>query len=355
MVVELAGGNDGFNTLVPYLHEPYYRMRPNLALPRQKLLPISDGMGLNPALQGLHRLWEQGYLGVLQGVGSSASYRRSKGDTAHQFSRDALHAVWGSSGGRQASGWLARSQELLANERSEPAWAVSLNAPDDGPLLGARSLLSARPLNLAGYGDVLGFPSAVDEARVAVFEKLLSIGGRAFDTQLFSDDSFSRSLRDVAGLIGLSERGEGGSIPLHRVALGSFDTHRDQAVVHTRLLSTLGDGLWAFNRALEQMGVASRVLVLVLSEFGRSLGENATAGTDHGGAGVGFLVGRGIYANLHGHYVFEEQQSPSIEFSSLYRGVLEEHFVLDSARVLGRGPLRHGIYEYGPSVPKNLA
>ena len=175
VVVELAGGNDGFNTLVPYLHEPYYRLRPTLALPRQQLLPVSDGFGLNPALRGLHRLWELGYLGVLQGLGARQPERSNHGDVAHQLSRDALHCVWGGVGDRPASGWMARAQELMSSGQQTPSWAVSLDAPDDGPLLGSRALLSARPMSAAGYGDVLGFPSVPDEVRSVVLDKLLSV------------------------------------------------------------------------------------------------------------------------------------------------------------------------------------
>lgn len=330
VVVQLTGGNDGLNMVVPHRQDAYYRLRPTLAQKRAALHALDDDHGLHPALADLRPLFDGGRLTVVQGVG----YERP--DRSHFRSLEIWHTAELTPS--RGIGWLGRmADQILA---SRPGAMPSLHIGDEEPplaLMGrdvcATSLRDEASLRLdelptlaAGRQRLLRERSAVSpdlaflrsSARGAyeAAERLERAVERPARAE-YPDLGLARKLSLVARLI------EGGfDTRLFLVTLGGFDTHARQAALHTALLEELGRSLSAFERDLSTGGVADRVATLVFSEFGRRAEENASRGTDHGAAGPVLLVGgpgrglRGSPPDLES--LVEGDVAHSLDFRSLY-------------------------------------
>ncbi len=298
VVVQLAGGNDGLNTLVPLGDDSYYRARPTLAVPARDALRLTDAVGLHPSLGGLQKLWDAGSLAVVQGVGYPQPSRS-------HFRSLEIWETASASDQHESSGWLGR-----ALERGERSRCVRVGARESLALAGRQSAaeLLSRPDNQRWIGDSVDSPAG----------------------QLGAD--LKRVASAIAG---------GGAAAAYHVSLGGFDTHTRQADTHAALLGELGTALAAFQADLRRRGQADRVLTLVCSEFGRRLHENGARGTDHGTANPVLLVGSSVKPGLHG-------QAPSLtklvdgdlrhttDFRSVYATLLRRWLAVDDKAVLGR-------------------
>lgn len=300
VVVQLTGGNDGLNTVVPHRQDSYYRLRPTLALERAKLHVLDADHGLHPALGELGELFDKGRLTVLQGVGYPNANR------SHFRALEIWHSADPDSPPR-GLGWLGRmaDQILAASPGAMPALHVG---DEDLPLamLGRRvfapTVRDESSLHLAelpglepegllrvvgsseGSGDLAFLRTAARSAHAAA-ERLEQALGRPTGSE-YPDLALARKLRLIARLVS-----NGFDTRLFLVTLGGFDTHARQAPLHAALLEELARSLGAFERDLAAAGVAERVLTLVFSEFGRRVEENASRGTDHGAAAPVFLLG----------------------------------------------------------------
>lgn len=309
VMLELAGGNDGLNVLVPYAHDAYAEARGSLALTSQELLRIDDEVGLHPALTGLKAIHDAGKLAWVEGVGYPEPIR------SHFLSMDVWHA--GRLDGRRGgSGWLARLVDHLAADVEDPNLLVALGARVPFSCDGGehRAVAFAKPADyrLVAAGDeTKTLDSAVSSTQVS--ERARAFLRRAYlDARASSDvvrkavadyvpsakypsSALASDLRTVAALIagGVSTR-------VFSLQLGGFDTHNGQRARQQRLLAELGDALHAFHMDLEAARLADRVLVVGYSEFGRRVAANASGGTDHGAAGLAFLLGGGVKGGLYG-------------------------------------------------------
>lgn len=260
VLVDLVGGNDGLNTLVPSGQAAYYRLRPTIALDRRALLPVSAGQGLHPALRPLMPLWQDGQLALLQGVGCA------EGSLSHHRATEIMDSGRLDDSPLQP-GWLARCLAVheAGRHAATPALVVASDLP--GPLHG---LPRCRSLSCAD-GEALtarfGFPAD-------------ALG-----------DALARACADLAA---------GSDAAVIRVALDGFDTHEDQPTTHARLLDSLARSLAALRNALTAMGRWQDTLVMTRSEFGRLANENLSAGTDHGNAGVQLIAGGRVAGGLRG-------------------------------------------------------
>ncbi|MCC7115871.1 MAG: DUF1501 domain-containing protein [Burkholderiales bacterium] len=338
VLVELKGGNDGLNTVVPHTDPGYARLRPRLALRRDDLIPISERLALHPSLAPLLPAWESRELAILQGVGypdPNLSHFRSIEiwDTA---SRSAEFL---------ADGWLARTFARTPPPRGYAADGVVVGSGDLGPLAGG----STRAIALADPEQFLRrakLATAAGERRNAALAHILKVeddilnaaahldGRHAYATP-FPSGPFGSAVRTAARVVA----GDAG-VAVVRLTLGSFDTHSNQLGTHARLLGELAQGLAALRLALIEIGRWDRTLVVTYAEFGRRPRENQSAGTDHGTASVHFALGGRVAGGLLGATpdlgrVGEGNLPHAIDFRSVYATILERWWSLDSRAVLG--------------------
>ncbi len=342
VILQLAGGNDGLNTLVPYENDAYFRARPTLAIAKSKVLPLSGGFGLHPELVGLKSLHDDGHLAVLQGVGYPNPNRS-------HFRSTEIWQTASDSENIERHGWLGRYFDSCC-EGSDPAVGISIGSPQAPQAFDAekrRGISFANPsqfrfdvrkssdpdaaeeffrsineMNHEMQGESIGMldgPTNADgetlnflqrtalDATISS-EKVLETIAKTKPKVAYPSGKLADSLNLVARLIA-------GGMPtrVYYVSQGGYDTHSNQEGTHARLMEELGAALSAFTADLKEQGNFDRVLTMTFSEFGRRVSENASRGTDHGAAAPMFILGGKIQPGFHG-------QAPSLE--TLYKGDL---------------------------------
>jgi uncharacterized protein (DUF1501 family) len=351
VVVQLTGGNDGLNTVVPFREDAYYRARPKLALPADRLLKLDDQFGLHPAMTGLRDLVEKGRFSIVHGVGYPTPNR------SHFESMDVWHSCQQKTR-REREGWIGRwAAGLGAKNSGEDSPAIhfgkevqplalahrriaipSIDSMDRFRLrvdLPAASQEEAAVPNDAGQEDLVGFLEASTETALRASARISEAFARETDLNDFPGHPFGQKLKAIARLIAV-----GATTRVYYVTLDGFDTHSQQPAAHEGLLRQWSEGVSALVRQMEAIGQADRVLVMSFSEFGRRVAENASEGTDHGAAAPMFFAGASL-RQLH------LGQPPSLEslddgdlmhqvdFRSVYAGVLEGWLRTPSRMVLG--------------------
>jgi len=315
VLVQMAGGNDGLNTVVPASNPVYRSSRKTLALAEDAVLPLSEGFGLHPAMTGLKGLWDSGKLAVVRGVGyPSQNYSHFKSMAIWQAGDPKLQLD---------SGWLGRTLEAMEGEQHDPFFGFNIGTSTPAEM---RSSKIAIPSVQKGedYGiRVKGQISEPTHARTSTLLKLYeqypstSPYGALLETTSETAISSSQMLKDAASTYtpaveypassfgsGLSLLAEAiiGDLGMRvgHITLGGFDTHNTQGEDHQALMETLDSGLTAFQQDLAAHGKADDVLVLTWSEFGRRVEENGNKGTDHGAASVMFALGNGVQKGMYG-------------------------------------------------------
>lgn len=344
ILVELKGGNDGLNTLVPYADPRYTQLRPRIAIARDQVLPLSEQAGLHPALSPLMPLWQAGQLAWVQGVGyprPNLSHFRSIEiwDTASD-SDDTLD-----------TGWLTRLFRQAPPPAGFAADGVAIGSSELGPLAGggARTLSLVDPdqfrrqSRLAGQGTGPGGNAALAHILKVEHDIRQAAGGLGagvdFST-VFPQTSFGNAVR-AAAQVAASPAG----VAAIKLSLGSFDTHVNQPAQQARLLGELAGGVAALAAALKEKGLWERSLILSYAEFGRRPAENGSNGTDHGTANVHFAAGGRVRGGLYGKPPNLAQLEGGnlvhgVDFRSLYATVIQRHWGLDAQGILGgRFPL----------------
>jgi uncharacterized protein (DUF1501 family) len=353
VVLELSGGNDGINTVVPFADEGYARHRHLLRLPRERLVKVNDEVGLNPAMTDAGKLLQSGRLALVQGVGYPNPSR------SHAFSM----AIWQtarldpglsetSPGQASGYGWLGRAlDEAPKPYTGAPASVFLSGQAVPVALRGRRSMASAVP-QLEDFAStperavrqVIAGPEQGDDLTAFVRRSLLDgyttadwikEAGRAKDTGVaYPPTALARNLRLIARLL------KGGlGAPVYYAAQGGYDTHAGQLLTHERLLAELSGAILAFLDDLAAAGIAERVVVLGFSEFGRRVAENGSAGTDHGTAGPVFLAGARVKAGLVGKTpsltdLEAGDLKAGIDFRRVYATVLEDWLGLPAKTAL---------------------
>lgn len=311
VLIELQGGNDGLNMLIPFRDDAYYAARPTLAIPQHRVLRLSDDFGLHPAMTELLELWGNGDVALVHGVGYQQQNR------SHFSSID----IWETaSDGEQhkETGWLA---DVLMNQHGLQGVVIG---DDLGPFTSHRSkaviirdldTLLHQTLNLEPGGPVGINPALahVTNIQQQIYDTASTIRSKLRHIPTLKDSfpktALGRDLELTAQFI-LSDLGT----PVYKVSLGGFDTHTHQAKRHTRLLQHLSEALAAFARIMQQTGLWHQIILMTYSEFGRRVSENGSGGTDHGAAAAHMLAGGAIRGGLHG-------KPPSLR--DLHRGDLK--------------------------------
>jgi len=359
LVLELAGGNDGLNTVIPTDDERYARARPKLGSVRRGSHALGDGTSLHPTLGRLHRRIRDGVGAVIHGVG----YEHP--DRSHFRSRDIWHTANPAhlKVDTGTTGWLGRAADLFAGQGAGvPAAAVGglelplalksrqvtvpclervedfqwLSARRPGPLPGdasVREVVKGRDA-AKGSDDLAGFVGDIARAGAELADDLTTALAGYKPRAEYPDSALARNLNLTAQLAvaGFGTR-------LVHVTLGGFDTHARQLPTQAGLLRLIDSALDAFLTDVDKHGLGDRVAVMVHSEFGRRVAENASQGTDHGTAGPVFTFGGGLRGGTHGPVPDLEKLDrgdliATADFRSVYADLLR-WLGADDEKVLG--------------------
>ncbi len=352
VVIQLSGGNDGLNTIVPYRDELYAKARPKLGIPSNDVIKLTEELGLHPSLRAIENQFSEDRFSIIQGVGYPSPNR------SHFESMDIWHSCHPKKD-RSQSGWLGRwITEQTAHPTSDST-AIHIGS-DTLPLacqergVQVPSLASLEQMRLKAKldsmqdkqsrpgaepnskdsGSLLDFLSTSTVSALEVSERLDKILAQPDASGDFPKTALGEKLRAVSRLIlsGLKTR-------IYYVTLDGFDTHANQPDVHASLLKQWSEALAAFLSRLKQTGQHDRVLVMTFSEFGRRVSENASLGTDHGAAAPMFLAGPKLPKIIHGPMpdlsdLEDGDLRFKIDFRSVYASVLEHWMMTDSRKAL---------------------
>lgn len=341
ILIELKGGNDGLNTVVPFADPAYQALRPQIGVRRDEVLQISERMGFHPSLQALLPLWQSRELAVLQGVGypnPNLSHFRSieiwdTASTSDQY---------------LSQGWLARSFARQPPPANFAADAVVVGSQDMGPLMGGGRVVALsnpqqfeRMARLAeDGGSARGGPLAyIQRVESDIRHAAVKLNGQgpafSFKTE-FPQGGFGNTVRTACQVLG-----SGAEVAVLRLTLSGFDTHQNQPGIHSNLLKQLADGLTALRSALVELNRWQHTLALSYAEFGRRPKENQSRGTDHGTANVHFALGGAVRGGLYGEQPSLARLDGSgnmdfgTDFRSVYATVLERWWQKESRQTLG--------------------
>jgi len=360
VVVQLSGGNDGLNTVVPYADETYLKARPKLKYEKQDVLVLDERTGLHPSLKALRARYERGQLAIVQSVGYPGANR------SHFRSMEIWHTAEPTETVAR-TGWLGRAvEELGPGEAATANVAPALNLGNTLPfalqraqgsvlsfenedsfeLAADRRYQQGRAAQLAAFKQLCQAPAPAGTAvaRVrAVTAASLGSAQHVLD-RLHSGRNQSNYGRGLAARLGTIARLIDGGLAarVYYTSAGGYDTHARQKDAHANLLRALSEGLEAFLADLEQSGRAEDVVVLVFSEFGRRVAENGSQGTDHGTSGPVFVLGPRVRGGLYGSApdlsAGPERDPPfKTDFRAVYASLLEGWLGLPAERVVGPG------------------
>jgi uncharacterized protein (DUF1501 family) len=392
VVVELTGGNDGLNTVIPYGDDLYHKARPTLRYEKNDIIKVNDLVGLHPSLSGLTRLKDAGHLAIVQGVGYPNPNR------SHFESMD----IWqtGDPLGKQRSGWLSRGvaemrvrpghisafhlgnsklplalrgaaasipsldparpfglqlgqEQLPSVNNSRFSFSVdnrqALTATDSSQQVHKRSIVQLAEMADGESASPLAFVQRTSLETYKTVDRLDAILKEKFqlpkakyitkgNSYRYGREGLDYNLQLAARMIqgGLGTR-------VFYVALDGFDTHGSQREMHQQLLATLGQSIDQFFTQLATSGDDKRVVLMTYSEFGRRVAENGSKGTDHGAASCMFLAGPKVAGGLVGAHpslapdaLDDGDIKHEIDFRQVYATLLDRWLTIDSRRVLGQ-------------------
>ena len=309
VVVELTGGNDGLDTVVPYSNDDYQKARPVLGLKAQDVLKLDDDIGFHPRLGGMKTIWDDGLVGLVQGCGYPNP------DRSHFSSMEYWHTA--TPYVPQTTGWVGRfadsywpdakantlvniavKQSLAVQARKHSAVVFSrpeefVRAGDAAQAATYRKLIEQTDSGNATLDFLTAVSKNASDSSVRVREAVASYQSPVH----YGATPLALDLRKVAALIktGFPTR-------VYYVSLSGFDTHASQSGGRNYLLIGLGEALHAFQVDLKRIGRANDVAMMMFSEFGRRVEENASYGTDHGTAGPMFVIGKSVKPGLYGKH-----------------------------------------------------
>lgn len=354
VVIQLAGGNDGLNTVVPYSSDLYYKDRPTINVPSDKVLQIDKNVGFSPYLTSLKTLFDQGKVAVVQDVGYPNP------DLSHFRSTQ----IWESGDPVSVSptGWLGRYLDTTLSSDDNPMKALAIGpmvpltlqsqktpVPSIETISTFRFMLNAAQIDpiLQAYRDMyggtlddvapyIGLVRQVEANADFSVQDLQKVSTAYKATVTYPQYPLARDLQLVSQIIasGLGTR-------IFHVTLGGFDDHAAEVYTHQRLMQELGDSVAAFFRDLESQGKADNVVMMTFSEFGRRVRENAGQGTDHGTAAPMFVIGSKVKGGLYGNDPALDSLDSNgdlhyqVDFRSVYGTILDGWLGGDSKAVLG--------------------
>jgi uncharacterized protein (DUF1501 family) len=352
VVINLQGGNDGLNTVVPYGLPDYYRYRPTLGIATGDVLSLDAQVGLNPAMRSLKAMYDKGTVAIVQGAGYPTP------DHSHFRSTE----IWQTAVPEryELTGWLGRFLDDAALPKDnlfnavavapvlpEALVARSVDVPAIPQLRGYGLASDRRPGERAAFASIVGDGASLpfsspylgavarieDQAQRGAAELPKLVAGYS-TTASYPATPLGRSLALAAQIVGSKL----GTRMLY-VQHGSFDTHVSQKATQDRLLGELSDALAAFYDDLAAHGNERRTLTMTFSEFGRRVAENGNRGTDHGEAAPMFVIGGGVKGGLYGRHpsladLDDGDLKYTVDFRSVYATAIERWFGRSSRAIL---------------------
>ena len=358
VLIQLAGGNDGLNTVIPYTNPEYHKARPGIGIPKGAVLRLDDELGLHPQMTGFKELFDQGLLAIVQGIGYANP------DRSHFRSMDIWQSARPSTQYTQ-DGWVGRALDVTAKRHagSVPALAFGMdnlplslvstkvNVPTIRDLAGyrlsqgpdaesnrrlRRQIMGELANQPADSGSDLEFLRKTTLTALSSAERMKEVTSSYRPAIPYPNNALANKLKVVAQIIA----GDMGT-QFFFVSLGGFDTHARQPPAHQALLTELSSAVHAFYRDLEGHGLEDRVLVATFSEFGRRVRENGSLGTDHGAASQLFVVaptGKGGILGAHPSLtdLFQGDLKFHTDFRRVYATLLDKWLRIPSEVVLGK-------------------
>ena len=355
VVLQLSGGNDYLNTVIPYMDPLYRDNRPAVSIPEEQILPIDQQVGLHPSMGPIADLYNRGDVAIVHGVGYPNSPR------SHFRSMDIWHTCEPDKMGTE--GWLGLAARDLDPHKENVVTTVSF-----GPSLFRAVAVPGVPVacvdNLEGYGLLTGISS--EERRDKILDRftqmysptvgrdwvmdylgetgleamkgadILKVAPGMYSSGVeYADTSIARKLKGVAQvhLANLGTR-------IFYCDHGSFDSHANQMGMHATLWTDVSEAISDFFADLREHDAADNVVMLLFSEFGRRVHDNGS-GTDHGAAGAAFVIGDQVKGGQHGEYPSRRAEDlqqgdlvPNLDFRGLYSTVLEDWLGLDATSIV---------------------
>lgn len=358
VILQLAGGNDGLNTVIPHGDDAYYKARPGIAIPKGAVLQLDKRLGLHPAMTGFKELHDEGSLAILQGVGYANP------DRSHFRSMDIWHTARPEVVNTE-DGWLGRALDATLDRHAGtlPALALGMerlplalvsakvNVPTVGDLAGYQLHLGAGPeparklrrelidqltAGADAHGSDLDFIRKTARTAYTSAEKLKNVMASYKPAADYPATGLAQKLKMVAQVLAtdLGTR-------VFFLSLDGFDTHAQQSAAHFGLLAELAGAVRAFFKDLKGHKLDDRVMLATFSEFGRRVKENGSLGTDHGAASQMFVVSPRVKAGIHGKHpsltdLGEGDLKFHTDFRSVYATLLEKWLGFPSDPVLGK-------------------
>ncbi len=345
VILNLNGGNDGLNTVIPYTDSIYFDSRPNIRIPENQVLPLNDILGLHPAMTGIHQLWQSGKMAVISNVGYPQQ------NLSHFRSTD----IWSSASDADQylnTGWLARYFEAvhpdIPDVMPDNPLALQQASSNDLLLRGDRGMTGMivddpsifsylvnqtytgefdnEPPDTAG-GDELSFIRQIDAASYHYAQVIQDAADHGENVVPYPESDLGFQLSTVAKLLS-----GGMKSPVFLTNKYGFDTHADQPGAHANLWQDVSQCIHAFFTDLKGQDLDRNVILMTTSEFGRRPFENGSLGTDHGAAAPHFLFGtainQGIYGNPPDFTVVDENENlvPEFDYRQIYSTILQKWF-----------------------------
>ena len=358
VVIQLAGGNDGINTVVPYGFGEYYRARPTIGVAQKDVLALNNMIGLHPSMTGINDLYKQGKVGVILGAGYP------KPNRSHFRSIE----IWqtGDPDRIIETGWLGRYLDLSASHTCGSDYPLpAVNVDSSLP-----KTLSAERVVVPSVANVYDFKFVTDQHyqqdrkfQLEVFNNIYAkfdmdrpnvdmlrrVGMDSIEaadylvkvvqnykgTVNYGDSGFGKGMKFIAQMITAGVKSQ-----IYNISLGGFDTHAGQARAQANLLKQLSEGITAFQKDLEDHHLDEDVMVMTFSEFGRRVAENGGHGTDHGTAAPMLLIGSKLRGGIYGEYpslsnLDSGDLKYTVDFRTVYSTILDRWLAADSRQILG--------------------
>jgi uncharacterized protein (DUF1501 family) len=351
VILQLSGGNDGLNTVIPVRNDIYYKSRPKLGIEKTKALSLTDEVGLHPELNAFADAYHDGSMGILNNVGYPNP------DRSHFRSMDIWHTA-SQSNEYLNTGWLGRYLDAQCDGCGKPTQALEVDDVLSLALKGEHTngLAFKDPRRLFGTSNEKFFKDISknhgdhhDEQPVEYLYKTMAETLSSADyifkqsksnpsRSEYPNTNLGKDLRTIASLI-FSDI----NTKVYYVSLGSFDTHINQDAQQSRLFREMNDAVGAFVKDLKANSRFDDVLLFTFSEFGRRVSQNASGGTDHGTANNMFLIGgglkeKGIINDLPDLADLDEGDLKyKVDFKNVYATVLNNWLSADDVKILGKG------------------
>ena len=357
-VLQLSGGNDAMNTIIPYTDPNYVDNRPFVRIPTEQVLPINDKIGFNPAMGPLKELYDQGKVAIIQGVGyptPSRSHFRSM-DIWHTCEPDKIgdegwlgravrdmdphkeNVLTGVNFGRGLPRALAAPGVPVASVGDLETYGVLTGIDNEDQRIKALDVFSRVYSPMIGKGPVIDYLAQTGLDALKGADILSSAAERYSSTVEYGNDTVGQYMRNM---VQTHLAGFGTRLLYTTAPYNSFDTHAGEMANHSRLWTETSRAIADFYEDLKEHDASENVVLLVFTEFGRRVHDNGS-GTDHGSGGISFVVGDAVKGGLYGEYPSLEQDKLlegdlhwNNDFRGLYSTLMEQWMGLDAKPIVG--------------------